>query len=68
LTREIIFGGFFNSIMVTSFELSFGHLSILLWIPTHILTFSMHYYNDYARAGLSGDSLSVAGKAQIWSL
>jgi len=27
-------------------------LSILLWIPTHILTFSMHYYNDYARAGI----------------
>jgi heme o synthase len=27
-------------------------LAILLWIPTHILTFSMHYYNDYARAGI----------------
>ncbi|MBW1644691.1 MAG: protoheme IX farnesyltransferase [Deltaproteobacteria bacterium] len=27
-------------------------LAILLWIPMHILTFSMHYYNDYARAGI----------------
>jgi len=27
-------------------------LSILLWIPTHILTFSMHYYDDYVRAGI----------------
>ena len=27
-------------------------LSILLWIPTHILTFSMHYFDDYARAGI----------------
>jgi len=27
-------------------------LAILLWIPTHILTFSMHYYDDYARAGI----------------
>ena len=27
-------------------------LAILLWIPTHILTFSMHYYNDYERAGI----------------
>ncbi len=27
-------------------------LSILLWIPTHIMTFSMHYYNDYNQAGI----------------
>jgi len=27
-------------------------LSILLWIPTHILTFSMKYYEDYAKAGI----------------
>jgi len=27
-------------------------LSILLWIPTHILTFSMKYYTDYAKAGI----------------
>ncbi len=27
-------------------------LSILLWIPTHILTFSMKYYEDYQRAGI----------------
>lgn len=26
--------------------------SILLWIPTHILTFSMRYSEDYARAGV----------------
>ncbi len=26
--------------------------SILLWIPTHILTFSMIYYEDYHRAGI----------------
>jgi len=25
-------------------------LSILLWIPTHILTFNMRHYNDYNRA------------------
>ena len=29
--------------------LSFG---ILFWIPTHILTFSMKYYNDYKAAGV----------------
>ncbi len=27
-------------------------LSILLWIPTHILTFSMKYYEDYQKAGI----------------
>lgn len=27
-------------------------LSILLWIPTHILTFNMRHYNDYNRAGI----------------
>ncbi len=27
-------------------------ISILLWIPTHILTFSMIYYNDYHKAGI----------------
>lgn len=27
-------------------------LSILLWIPTHILTFSIKYYDDYTRAGI----------------
>lgn len=27
-------------------------LSILLWIPTHILTFSMRFFNDYRRAGI----------------
>ncbi len=27
-------------------------LSVLLWIPTHILTFSMKYYEDYQRAGI----------------
>ncbi len=27
-------------------------LSILLWIPTHILTFNIHYHDDYARAGI----------------
>jgi len=27
-------------------------LAILLWIPTHILTFSMRYYEDYKRAGV----------------
>jgi len=26
--------------------------AILLWIPTHILTFSMKYYEDYQRAGV----------------
>ncbi len=26
--------------------------SILLWIPTHILTFSMIYYEDYHKAGI----------------
>ena len=27
-------------------------LAILFWIPTHILTFSMRYYEDYERAGI----------------
>ena len=27
-------------------------LSVLFWIPTHILTFSMRYYQDYKRAGI----------------
>jgi len=27
-------------------------LAILLWIPTHILTFSMRYYEDYQNAGV----------------
>jgi protoheme IX farnesyltransferase len=27
-------------------------LSILLWIPTHILTFNMRHLTDYARAGI----------------
>jgi protoheme IX farnesyltransferase len=27
-------------------------LGILFWIPTHILTFSMKYYNDYKTAGV----------------
>jgi len=27
-------------------------LAILFWIPTHILTFSMRYFDDYRRAGV----------------
>jgi protoheme IX farnesyltransferase len=27
-------------------------LGILLWIPTHILTFSMRYFDDYQAAGV----------------
>ena len=27
-------------------------IAILLWIPTHILTFSMRYHKDYANAGV----------------
>jgi len=27
-------------------------LAIVLWIPTHMLTFSMRYYEDYNRAGI----------------
>jgi protoheme IX farnesyltransferase len=27
-------------------------LAVLLWIPTHILTFSMRYHSDYQRAGV----------------
>ena len=27
-------------------------LAILLWIPTHILTFSIRYFEDYAKAGI----------------
>ena len=26
--------------------------SILLWIPTHIMTFNMRYFEDYSRAGI----------------
>jgi heme o synthase len=27
-------------------------LSVLFWIPTHIMTFSMRYFHDYSRAGV----------------
>ena len=27
-------------------------LGVLLWIPTHIMTFNMRYYEDYRRAGI----------------
>jgi protoheme IX farnesyltransferase len=27
-------------------------LAVLFWIPTHILTFSMRYFEDYERAGI----------------
>lgn len=27
-------------------------LAVLLWIPTHIMTFSMHYFDDYESAGI----------------
>lgn len=27
-------------------------LSVLFWIPTHIMTFSMHYFDDYQEAGI----------------
>ena len=27
-------------------------LAVLLWIPTHIMTFSMRYHDDYLRAGV----------------
>jgi len=27
-------------------------LAVLFWIPTHILTFSMRYHDDYQRAGI----------------
>ena len=27
-------------------------LAVLFWIPTHILTFSMRYREDYANAGI----------------
>lgn len=27
-------------------------MAILLWIPTHILTFSMRHFDDYYRAGI----------------
>jgi protoheme IX farnesyltransferase len=27
-------------------------IAVLFWIPTHMLTFSMRYYDDYQRAGI----------------
>jgi protoheme IX farnesyltransferase len=27
-------------------------LAVLFWIPTHIMTFSMRYHDDYRRAGI----------------
>jgi protoheme IX farnesyltransferase len=27
-------------------------LGVLFWIPTHIMTFSLRYFNDYQRAGV----------------
>jgi len=52
-------------------------LAILFWIPTHILTFSMRYREDYARAGVPtfpsayGDRVTqtiIAGSSVIASL
>ena len=52
-------------------------LAILFWIPTHILTFSMRYREDYARAGVPtfpstyGDRVTqmiIAGSSVVASL
>jgi len=58
----IIWGGISGSMPVLAGRcLSLGHidwigillaLAILLWIPTHILTFSMRHHRDYADAGV----------------
>ncbi len=42
-------------------------LSILLWIPTHILTFSIRYRDDYRRAGVPTfpSTYGIAGTQRI---
>ncbi len=37
-------------------------IAILLWIPTHILTFSMRYFEDYAKAGVPTFSSTYGNK------
>ncbi len=58
----IIWGGISGGMPILAGRvLGIGHIdligillavSILLWIPTHIMTFSMRYYDDYHRAGI----------------
>jgi protoheme IX farnesyltransferase len=59
---SIIWGGIAGGMPILSGRvLAIGHvdliglllaLSVLLWIPTHILTFSLKYEDDYRRAGV----------------
>lgn len=59
---SIVWGGISGAMPILSGRvLALGHidligillaLSVLLWIPTHILTFSLKYQDDYKRAGV----------------
>jgi len=59
---SIVWGGISGGMPILAGRvLGLGHIdfigillsiSILLWIPTHILTFSMRYFDDYNRAGI----------------
>jgi protoheme IX farnesyltransferase len=59
---SIVWGGIAGAMPILSGRmLAIGHvdfiglllaLSVLLWIPTHILTFSLKYQDDYRRAGV----------------
>ncbi|MFH1185362.1 MAG: UbiA family prenyltransferase [Chloroflexota bacterium] len=59
---SIVWGGIAGGMPILSGRvLAIGHvdfigvllaLSVLLWIPTHILTFSLKYADDYRRAGV----------------
>jgi len=59
---SIVFGGISGGMPVLAGRtLAVGHidtigiflaLGILFWIPTHIITFNIKYYDDYAKAGV----------------
>ena len=43
-------------------------LAILFWIPTHILTFSMRYYDDYKSAGIPTFPSTYGFAATRWTV
>ncbi len=48
---SIVWGGVSGGMPILAGRV-LGTGEILLWIPTHILTFSMRYFEDYERAGI----------------
>ena len=43
-------------------------LAVLFWIPTHILTFSMRYFDDYRRAGIPTFASAYGFPATRWTI